>query len=65
MWPPRAHHTPQAYGAGEYSKLGLLLQRAVIVCWATCVPVALAWANSDGLLRALGQLPEISQLAGQ
>lgn len=38
----------QAYGAGEYGKLGMVLQRALAVCWAACIPLALAWANSGG-----------------
>mmetsp|Transcript_27021 Transcript_27021/g.73044 ORF Transcript_27021/g.73044 Transcript_27021/m.73044 type:complete len:618 (-) Transcript_27021:837-2690(-) len=54
-----------AYGAKEYHKLGSILQRAVVVCWAACVPLAAAWLNSEPLLLMLGQKPEIAKLGAR
>lgn len=35
----------QAYGAGAYLRLGVILQRALLVCWTLCVPVVLLWSQ--------------------
>jgi MATE family multidrug resistance protein len=55
----------QAYGAGDYLALGEVLQRALLVCWAACVPVGLLWLLSDRVMVALGQDPKISAMAGR
>ncbi|KXZ45349.1 hypothetical protein GPECTOR_56g446 [Gonium pectorale] len=49
----------QAYGAGNYGMLGLVLQRALLICWVACLPVAAFWSQSRWLLAALHQQPEI------
>ncbi|KAG2444666.1 hypothetical protein HXX76_001410 [Chlamydomonas incerta] len=49
----------QAYGAKNYPMLGLILQRALLICWAACVPIALFWSQADRLLMLLHQQPEI------
>ncbi|GLC40447.1 hypothetical protein PLESTB_001346900 [Pleodorina starrii] len=49
----------QAYGAGNYSMLGLVLQRALLICWAACVPIALFWTQAHRLMLALHQEPLI------
>jgi MATE family multidrug resistance protein len=56
-----AHHTGQAYGAGDYMLVGETLQRAVLICWAVCVPVALLWSRAGVLMLALHQEPAIVQ----
>ena len=55
----------QAYGAGDFSAVGELLQRALLICWTACLPVAALWSHAPALLSALGQKPEIASAAGQ
>lgn len=50
----------QAYGAGSYKALGLVLQRALLITWFTCLPIMLLWAHSESLMLALGQQPAIA-----
>ena len=35
----------QAYGAGAYIRVGVVLQRALLVCWTVCLPVVLLWSQ--------------------
>jgi MATE family multidrug resistance protein len=55
----------QAYGAKDYKTLGDVLQRALLVCWVACVPVALLWSQSTALMVAAGQDPAIADMAGR
>ena len=55
----------QAYGAKDYKTLGDVLQRALLVCWVACVPVALLWSQSTALMVAVGQDPAIAAKAGR
>jgi Na+-driven multidrug efflux pump len=55
----------QAYGAGQYKVLGLILQRALLICWAACVPITLGWSYAPQLLTALHQQPDIMQGAAR
>jgi MATE family multidrug resistance protein len=55
----------QAFGAKDYKSLGLVLQRAMLVCWAACVPIVLGLMNSEPLLLHAGQQPEIAAGAAQ
>ncbi|GFH26725.1 multidrug and toxic compound extrusion protein, partial [Haematococcus lacustris] len=50
----------QAFGAGNYLLLGVVLQRAILICWAVSLPVLLLWCHAGSLLAALHQAPEIS-----
>jgi MATE family multidrug resistance protein len=50
----------QAYGARNYRSLGTALQRALLICWLTCLPIALLWQHVEPLLLRLGQQPEIA-----
>lgn len=54
----------QAYGAGQYKKLGIYMQRAIFVLNLTAILVAFVWANIETILNALGQDPEIASIAG-
>jgi MATE family multidrug resistance protein len=45
--------------------VGLVLQRALAVCWTVCLAVAALWAASHPLLLALGQAPEIASAASR
>ena len=56
---------PQAYGARDYKALGEVLQRALLVCWVACIPVALLWSQSTALMVAVGQDPAIAAMAGR
>ncbi|KAJ6110506.1 hypothetical protein N7486_002741 [Penicillium sp. IBT 16267x] len=47
-------------GSKNKYDLGILLQRAFLVLGALYVPVAVIWACSDPIFRALGQDPELS-----
>jgi len=55
----------QAYGARNYRMLGVVLQRALLICCAACVPITLLWLRVDGLLGALRQPPAIALRAGR
>lgn len=55
----------QAYGAGAYKRVGVVLQRALLVCWSVCLPICLMWLASHQLLLQLGQEPEIAALASR
>lgn len=55
----------QAYGAGAYKRVGVILQRALLVCWSVCIIVALFWSQSHALLLRLGQQPDIAALASR
>lgn len=35
----------QAYGAGAYLRVGVILQRALLVCFTVCLPVVLLWSQ--------------------
>ena len=54
----------QAYGARNYSRVGLLLQRQLLFHWLMCIPIAALWWNTERLLLALGQLPAVARAAG-
>ncbi|KAI5065848.1 hypothetical protein GOP47_0018472 [Adiantum capillus-veneris] len=55
----------QAYGAQQYSVVGLYLQRGLIVLYACSIPLAIFWANMKHILLALGQDAAISRQAGE
>lgn len=58
MHPPATSFTVvQAYGARSYKTLGLVLQRALLMCWVVCIPISLLWAYSEQVLLRLGQQP--------
>ncbi|KAG2495579.1 hypothetical protein HYH03_006179 [Edaphochlamys debaryana] len=50
----------QAYGARNYKALGIVLQRALLICWVACVPISLAWVTQTSrMLTFLHQNPAI------
>eukprot|EP00878_Enallax_costatus_P028505 GHUV01030793.1.p2 GENE.GHUV01030793.1~~GHUV01030793.1.p2 ORF type:complete len:186 (-),score=14.88 GHUV01030793.1:273-830(-) len=55
----------QAYGAGVYKRVGVILQRALLVCWTVCIVVAVLWSQSHSVLVQLGQQPDIAALASR
>eukprot|EP00775_Hariotina_reticulata_P009063 gene9063-9233_t len=51
----------QAYGAGTYKALGLVLQRALLILWLVCAPICVLWSYAEPLLLALGQQPAVAR----
>lgn len=49
----------QAFGARNFSRVGLIAQRGIAVSLAFCIPVALAWYNAGPLLGMLGQHEDV------
>ncbi|XP_059639537.1 protein DETOXIFICATION 16-like [Cornus florida] len=54
----------QSYGAKQYHMLGIHMQRAMFILLLVSIPLALIWANTGPILKALGQDPAISSEAG-
>jgi MATE family multidrug resistance protein len=54
----------QAYGAGNYRKVGETLQLAVLVNWAVCIPISILWWNAEGVLLLCGQDHSVAAAAG-
>jgi MATE family multidrug resistance protein len=50
----------QAYGGRSFKTLGVVLQRALLINWAMCIPITLLWTHSEKLLLLLGQQPSIA-----
>lgn len=57
----------QAYGAGQYHLLGMVLQCAQALCLAIAAPAAAAWATGamGPLLAWLGQPPDVAAATGR
>lgn len=55
----------QSFGAKNYSSLGIILQRALLVTAAASVLIIAFWTNMGKLLILLGQDAAISQLAAR
>jgi len=50
----------QAYGAGDFRLLRLVLVRSFVVCGLIVIPIIAGWSHIEGALLALGQNPQIS-----
>ncbi|PSC70081.1 MATE efflux family [Micractinium conductrix] len=55
----------QAYGAGSYRMVGLVLQRALLLTTLLCAVVFGVWTQMERILLALGQDPIISHGCAQ
>ncbi|EPS66630.1 hypothetical protein M569_08145, partial [Genlisea aurea] len=55
----------QAYGAGQYGRVGVLTCGSIVWLCLTCFPVAVLWVYTDRLLILIGQDPVISKEAGK
>jgi MATE family multidrug resistance protein len=53
----------QAHGAGDQRRVGLALQRGLVLSVLLALPVGLLWAATGPALRLAGQLPELAELA--
>ena len=50
----------QAFGAKNYKRVGLLLQRQLLFHWLLCLPIGVMWWYTEPLLLRLGQLPSVA-----
>ncbi|KAK1390030.1 Protein DETOXIFICATION [Heracleum sosnowskyi] len=55
----------QAYGAGQYQKLGIQTYTAILCLLIACFPLSVLWINMGYILSSLGQDPIISREAGK
>ena len=46
---------PQVYGAKNYGAMGVILQRAILICTTVGVFIIAAWSQIHGLLLLLGK----------
>ncbi|KAI5069470.1 hypothetical protein GOP47_0015771 [Adiantum capillus-veneris] len=54
----------QAFGAGEYGKVGLYLHRSIVVLNTVAVPVAISWLYIEQIYLAFGQDAQLASKAG-
>ncbi|XVE72137.1 hypothetical protein DITRI_Ditri11bG0014500 [Diplodiscus trichospermus] len=55
----------QAFGAGQYQKLGTYTYCSIICLIPVCIPICFIWIFMDKLLVLMGQEPEIAMVAGR
>ncbi|KAL1807713.1 hypothetical protein ACET3Z_024703 [Daucus carota] len=55
----------QAYGAGQYQKLGIQTYTAILCLIIVCIPLTVLWINMGHILIFIGQDPMISREAGK
>ncbi|XP_011099512.1 protein DETOXIFICATION 14-like [Sesamum indicum] len=55
----------QAYGAGQYPRVGTFTYGAILCLFLVCIPVSLLWIYTEKLLIFVGQDPLISAEAGR
>ncbi|XP_031104407.1 protein DETOXIFICATION 14-like isoform X1 [Ipomoea triloba] len=55
----------QAYGAGQYRKLGAFTYGAILCLFLVCIPISILWLLSGKFLRLIGQDPSIAAEAGK
>ena len=51
----------QAYGAGNYKRVSVILQRSVLVCSLSLFPVAVIFLNAESILLILHQSPCVAR----
>ncbi|KNC86025.1 hypothetical protein SARC_01825 [Sphaeroforma arctica JP610] len=54
----------QAYGSGQKKKVGVVLQRGLIILNLASIPMLAMWVNTERILNAVGQDPKIAKMAG-
>ncbi|KAL8120782.1 hypothetical protein AgCh_017824 [Apium graveolens] len=55
----------QAFGAGQYQKLGIQTYTAILCLIIVCFPLSVLWIKMGYILSSLGQDPMISREAGK
>lgn len=54
----------QAHGARNYPRIGILLQRSILINTVLCIPIGFMWFFCGDILLLLKQEPNVAQLAG-
>jgi len=54
----------QAYGAKQFKRCGILLQRSFVIITITAIPVSVIWMSSEPIFLLLRQDPDVAELAG-
>ena len=55
----------QAYGAQNYTLVGVYFQRAMILCLLFCFPIWALWLNAEQILILLNQDPLVAKVTGE
>jgi hypothetical protein len=55
----------QAFGAKNYRRVALLVQRQLCYQMLLCAPIGLCWWNTERILTAFGQPPSVAYFSGQ
>ena len=56
----------QSFGAGNYLRLGTLLQRTILMCLCLLVPIGISWFTCTSLvLEAIGIEPKQAEMSAQ
>lgn len=50
----------QGYGARQYATLGIVLQKALLICGLACLPITALWQYTEPILLRLKQHPDIA-----
>ena len=54
----------QAFGARNYRRVGLLVQRQLCYQMLLCVPISVCWWNTERILMLFGQPPSVARFSG-
>jgi uncharacterized membrane protein len=54
----------QSYGSKNYRRVGVLLQRTLLIQAVLCIPMAALWYWTEAILLSLGQPATVSRYAG-
>lgn len=54
----------QAFGAKQFLRCGVLLQRSLAIVTVVSLPVTVIWMSSEYIFKFLGQDPNVAELAG-
>jgi MATE family multidrug resistance protein len=55
----------QAYGAKNYRRVGVVVQRGILICTTFCVPCILLWFLTEDVFLLFRQNPELAKLSGR
>jgi MATE family multidrug resistance protein len=55
---------PQAMGAENYAEIGILVQRATVICFGMCIPCFAIWWQMEDILLFFDQPPLAAEYAG-
>ncbi|XP_061538120.1 multidrug and toxin extrusion protein 1 isoform X2 [Phycodurus eques] len=53
----------QTYGAGNLQRVGVIVQRTILILILTCFPCWAVLINTESILLVLGQAPEVARLS--